>query len=130
MRNFEHEAFRRRTSPAFTTPTIFYITGTLAGAARFALRARGTKRFTSDLPTTELDISNIDPLIPRALVSHLMATPDHWTHHFGWNFCGRVWYEAGRFHEHVFVLGVLREQFSADSLEALKHKVNCAYGHD
>lgn len=89
------------------------------------------RKFETDSPTTSLEMSNCDGSISPGLADVLIAGEGvARAHHYAWNFCGRVWYEAGRFHEQVSVYGAVREEFDAESLEALMTKVNDEYGHD
>jgi len=68
-------------------------------------------------------MSNFDHTIDEGFEQFLRKRPaERWGRHIGWNFIGKVWFEADRFHSEVWLDGSPREVIHADSLRELMNE--------
>ena len=82
-----------------------------------------------DWPDCGLGMTNFDLSIDDGLEEKLKSGKFVATHS-AWNFCGYVWFQAGKFHEQVWQWNSPREILSADNLQTLMNEVNEKYGSD
>lgn len=76
---------------------------------------------------TELSMSNYDHHIDPGM-SDVLKSGSVRGQHFGWNFCGEVWWDSGQFCERVARNGVHVGTYCAPTLESLMSVVNDAWG--
>jgi len=85
---------------------------------------------TKQMREIELGMTNFDGSIDDGLAEALQAEPACvCAPHFGWNFCGRVWFEGGKFHEEVFVYCVPQKVITAETLHDLMGAVCEEFGY-
>ena len=74
-----------------------------------------------------LSISNLDHEVDEGFAEALQGG-DVLGHHFGWNFCGTVWWDGKEFVEVVWVYHSVVGERRATSLEDLMRVVNDEFG--
>ena len=85
---------------------------------------------TEQMRDIELGMTNFDGSIDRGLAEALQAEPARVRAiHAGWDFCGRVWFEGGKFHEEVSVYCVLQKVITAETLPDLMEAVCKEFGY-
>lgn len=84
---------------------------------------------TKELTEIKLGMSNFDQEIDEGLAEALKQGGVR-AQHSAWDFCGRVYYEDGKFHEEVWTHGSISETLSADTLTELMTAVNNEYGYE
>ena len=78
-----------------------------------------------------LGMSNGDGSIDDGFAEALKEAPGEvFGNHYGWNFCGNVYFKDGQFHEEVYIYRVLQEMISAGTLEDLMTDVCDKYGYN
>ena len=75
------------------------------------------------------DMSNFDGHIPDGLADYVKSGGQG-AKHYGWNFCGDLYYRDGKYVEEVFRYHELVATITADNLEALRVEVNEQFGWD
>ncbi len=81
----------------------------------------------------ELDevYSNLDHDLDAKVAAELKARPgESYAQHSAYDFCGYVWFGAGRFHEQVWVHRRMVDVLSAGDIEELVEDVNDRFGHE
>lgn len=76
---------------------------------------------------TRFTMSNFDHQIDEGM-EEALRTDSAFGFHAGWEFCGLVWFQDGRFHEQVFRHHCHVATYSADNLRDLMEVVNNAWG--
>ena len=74
-----------------------------------------------------LGMSNCDGEIDKGFAEALQNN-DAYGHHYGWEFCGSVWWTGKEFIEVVLCYGSFAGEHRADTLEDLMKKVNDEHG--
>jgi hypothetical protein len=76
-------------------------------------------------------MSNLYREIDADMEQKLRARPrEVYGEHCVWNFFGFVWFEAGLFHEQVWIYHVPQKEISAPTLRELMDAVNAEFGSD
>lgn len=80
---------------------------------------------------TEYDelMSNIDGNINKD-VADVLKTEPYFGQYSGWNFCGYVWFQDGKWHCEVWCHKFYNETISEETLEGIMKSVSNSYGWD
>jgi hypothetical protein len=79
----------------------------------------------------ELSVSNWDHVVPYELEVLLVGSPNEvFAHHYGHDFCGRIYFDGRNFVEEVFRNGAFVGAVNGTSLDEVVESVNDEYGSD
>lgn len=85
------------------------------------------RRLPETFVEQHLGMTNCDHSIDKGF-GDILKDGGYFGRHAGWNFNGLVWFQAGQFHEEVWVYRVYQETVSAKTLEELMCVVSNKYG--